>query len=410
MDIIDELNLDVLSSEFELYKPNLKNSVAGVLPEILKRLHGIDTKLLKNTVVNSTVGSAIDENYPSGYKNVFLLIADGVGAKHLTQIGGSLADNIQNQGRVVSSLFPTMTATIMTSLSYGLNPTSHGVVGYNIIHDNIGIWNALNLQYIQNNMQRSILDDIPLSELVNGSALIDLIKDKFNTTFISPHMPRPNLLNIIAPNQKIHEYETIEQAVTNAFKGLNSTTSDTGSLVALYYPLPDHYGHHYSPESPQYAEAIRGAEKIINAMLQHPSIKNQDTAVFLISDHGQSRIDHDISRWMDREQWNYHKNRGFLLGTSGRTIHLYTDKIDEGRELMEKLADDRGYVIDNKLAMELAGGDKKFTQRIAQFHMIMEENYIHDIPEIVPFEQETRLHGQHGSLTEKEIAVPFAIF
>ena len=62
------------------------------------------------------------------YENIVFIAADGAGASHLGDMGGLLADNMLNEGLVASTVFPSMTCTVMTSLTYGKFPAEHDMV------------------------------------------------------------------------------------------------------------------------------------------------------------------------------------------------------------------------------------------------------------------------------------------
>ncbi len=415
---IDDLGIkpDILSDEYELFKPMLDRSVVGLLPELLRGIRLADSmddkimdKILADKVEFLDLRKRLDE---LSYDNIVFIAADAVGASHLGDMGGLLADNMLSDGLVASTVFPSMTATVMTSLTYGKFPSKHGLLGYNIYNEHIdGIWNALSLKYLDGENEKLITDTLSMDQLVAGKPIIDdLLEVNFPVSFISSdYVKSPGLLDVINPSFEPSLYGEVEDGAKQIVHELNKP--DKNRLIAFYYPYSDHYGHIYGPESEAYEKSIRGVEHIVHQLLEHPKVKDGSTAIVVTADHGQSQIDQDISRYMDWNRWQHHRDNGVTLSSSGRVLHAYSNGDEKGKDLLEKLADGRGLVIDNECAMELAGGNLEFKQRMGDYVMIMEDGYLHDVPEIVKFDEgDERLNGQHGSLTKQELFVPVGIF
>ncbi|MCY3414702.1 MAG: alkaline phosphatase family protein [Candidatus Heimdallarchaeota archaeon] len=412
MSKVDEIKKQctMLSKDLDLYEPNFERSVTGLLPEIIHHMN-IKISLPDNLMRNKDVEKKFRELYPNGFDRVILIIADGLGVEHLLEHGGLLAKNIEELGTVASTVFPTMTSTIMSSISFATLPPGHGIVGYNIYNEHIDdIWSALALKYKRGEEERYVFDDFEPDKLFNGVSLIEYIKE-YSNPFVAPSMlEEPSLMEIMMKDYPLAKYDDIEGAITLVAK-LSSQKPFTG----LYYPLPDKYGHEFGPDSEQYKQSIQGLDMIISKLLELPHINNDRTAIIVTADHGQSKVDHSISHWMSRERWSEIRQKGILLSTSGRAIHAYcdADSHDEARKLLEEMAGDKGIVIDKMKAMQLSGfeiTDGGFDKRIGDFMMVMKEGYLYDVPERVVFESEMKLLGQHGGLSSKELFVPVGIF
>lgn len=405
-----------LSKEHELFEPNLQYSNAGVLPEIVRAFDPDHKDLYSNKVENKNVRKKIEENFPSGFDNVIFILADALGAQHVMEKGGLIANNMVTNGTVASTMFPSMTSTVMSSIAYGEYPCNHGLVGYNIFNEKLNkIWNSLNLQYLNDGTPKHVFDTLQLSDVIEGKPMIKIFEENNGQTpvsFIKPaELHSPSLLDIITPNRKMMDYHSVEEGVGMIMNVLGQNVNH--QLTAFYYPHTDYAAHHFGPESDQYKQAIDGLEQVIGYVSKHPKVQNGSTLIVLTSDHGQVQIDHSISKWMTRDEWKEHKNKGNLLSSSGRVIHGYdlNNDPDATKTLLEEMSDEKGIVIDRKKAIELSGGSDKFANRFGDYLLIYEDNYMYDVPEIVQYgEDEGRLHGQHGSLTKKELYVPVGIF
>ena len=416
MNFLDDLDIkyEYLNQELELIKPNLTQSVAGILPTLIKHLDvpELPSSLnLDDLAKNPSLDKKIQESFPSGYKNIILLTCDGVGVNRLADIGGTLWENITSQGSIAYSMYPTMTSVNMTSLSFGMYPADHGLIGYNIYNEHIDtIWNSLNLKYLNGGAEKSILDR-SLSEFVAGDPIVDKIYKDVPTTFLSPvQLESPGLADIIIHSAPRTEYEDPMDAGLKLGAALNQSLPN--QIISLYIGYADHFGHHMGPMSMEYEQAIKGINHSLDLVTQNPKITSGDTIVVVTADHGQVQLDHSISNWMTRNEVADLAKQGIQLSTSGRSIHAYCrqEKLDRTRAFLENMAGDRGTIITKEQAIAFAGGNLKFEKRFSDLTLLFADNYIYDVPEVVQLGEEGRLLGQHGSLTAKELFVPVGIF
>lgn len=406
-----------VSEKHGLLKPNNSRSNAGVIPAILRTMgNGKYADLMKDKVVNEDIENKIKESFPDGYDNVILLLVDGVGVERLEAIGGPLWDNINSQGTIANSVFPTMTTTNMTSLSFGTLPSDHGFVGYNIYNEKIDtIFNGLNGKYMKDGEEKLIHDDFAASDFVEGTSIPKMILDleDVKLTFLKPvQQGDEGLITLIADEVPMTDYETPMELGMKLLGQLNADIAE--QFIAVYIGYADYFGHSHGPKSEEYVGAIKGVEQALGLLLSQQKIINGRTLIVLTSDHGQSQINHDISKWMERLEWEQYTKAGFELSTSGRTIHLFCKNNDlrGGRELLEAIGGENGHVITGREALALLGDDKgDWKDRIGDFVLLYEDGFIHDIPESVKFgDYEGKLLGQHGSLTKEELYVPVGIW
>jgi hypothetical protein len=96
-----------------------------IVPSLLQEVHGA-----------ARVGAPWLPAPVRGARQVVLLVLDGLGAAQLEERGARLAPVLASgAGTVVTSVAPSTTATALTSLSTGLAPFAHGVVGYRVAVD-----------------------------------------------------------------------------------------------------------------------------------------------------------------------------------------------------------------------------------------------------------------------------------
>jgi len=73
----------------------------------------------------------------SSYKNVILLVIDGLGYEYLTKTKNSVLKN--NLKYRITSSFPPTTATCITAFNTGVAPQQHGVSGWFMYLKELGI-------------------------------------------------------------------------------------------------------------------------------------------------------------------------------------------------------------------------------------------------------------------------------
>ncbi len=418
MDKLYGMEVSWISKEHGLLRPDLVRTNAGVLPAIIRNLKGEEKlkQMIADRAVNPDLEERIRRSFPDGYDNVVFLICDGVGVGRLEALGGLLWDNVDpsrdSQGTVAHCTFPTLTSTNMASIAYGSLPSEHGLVGYNIYNENIGeVFNALNGKYVSDGEVLSI-HERPNSDFVEGTPITDIIYGEHFMPirfFVPSQQEREGLITLIAERTEITPYETAEQLLG----GLISSLSDgkEQQFIAAYIGWADYFGHEEGPESRQYAEAIRGIEQVIATVIDHPKVKNGSTLVIMTSDHGQSQVDHSISRWLTSEEVRAFAEEGVLLSTSGRVLHCYTEDLSRGREVLEELADGRGVVLSQEEALGLIGDGGSWGRRMGDLVLLMDDHYLIDVPEVVKLEgHKERLLGQHGSTCVEEMFVPIGIW
>ena len=164
--------------------------------------------------------------------------------------------------------------------------------------------------------------------------------------------------------------------------------------------------------------SIKILESIIMALERHPTVSLGETAVIVTSDHGQVTLPKGEQKVkVSQQQVEEHKNKGFTIGTSGRTLHVYYSD-----ELGQKNAEEylnyyfsnekNGLILDQKEAIKLLGPvtpADNYIQRLGQKIVLIDENFYLDYPEVVQYGEEKELRAQHGGLSQRELKVPFLI-
>ncbi len=103
-----------------IYKPDYKNSILGIPNSIL---HHYGAK------PHHATSPVLDAALRSGFKNVVLIVLDGMGMEML-QTHAPEGFLIKNLASKLSSVYPCTTTSALTTLETGLTPAEHGWLGW----------------------------------------------------------------------------------------------------------------------------------------------------------------------------------------------------------------------------------------------------------------------------------------
>lgn len=108
--------------------PDYSRSLLSLISSILKH-YGVDNG-------HSTL-KEMDELLNRNYKNVVLMLFDGMGDSILNKHSDVAGFLLKNNKAVISSVFPTTTTAATTTVESGLSPIEHGWLGWALYFGNI---------------------------------------------------------------------------------------------------------------------------------------------------------------------------------------------------------------------------------------------------------------------------------
>lgn len=113
---------------YNIFMPDYTNSILGIPNSILAHY---------GAKPHHATQSILDEKLSRGYKNIVLLVLDGMGIDVLTvhAPNGFLAKNCVTQ---LSSVYPCTTVSALTTFETGLTPIEHGWLGWAHYFNEIG--------------------------------------------------------------------------------------------------------------------------------------------------------------------------------------------------------------------------------------------------------------------------------
>lgn len=322
-----------------------------------------------------------------GARSVVLLVLDGLGWEQL-EARRHLAPNLAGMdGGAATTVAPTTTATALTSLTTGLAPGEHGVIGYRILVAG-QVLNVLRWQTDGSDARGDLPPDEfqPVPPFVGTSPAIVTKVEFGETGFSRAHLRGARLHGYSTPSGLAVETAALvgagEPFVYAYYDGVDKVSHITG------------LGAHYDAE-------LRMADHLVGELLdQLPS----DVAVVVTADHGQVEVGDRLVAPDDAVLSRVSRQSG---EGRFRWLHARSGRSDELLDVCRSLYDDVAWVVTREQTLDEGWFGPKVADRIADL--------LGDVA-LVPFAPIAftepadtgpyALIGRHGSMTSAEVLVP----
>ncbi len=233
-------------------------------------------------------GTCLDRRYESKIltEKILLAVLDGLCLDVVQEVCRETEELSKVTVDSLTTVFPSTTPTALTSLSTGLEPGQHGVIGCVMYIRELGsLINTLNMSPIHRAEERDGLlkMGVDVSQLfyIDSTIFEELSYSGIRSLVLVPKGLRNGLSRLIYKGAEIQEYASFPEAVIEAMQFLNSV--DRG-LAYIYNPQPDEVAHRRGVRSDHYYETVRGLLQTLVKIVR----KNVCAPVTLIitSDHG----------------------------------------------------------------------------------------------------------------------------
>jgi Type I phosphodiesterase / nucleotide pyrophosphatase len=336
-------------------------------------------------------GEALPDWLPpevAGSRQVVLLVLDGLGWEQLREREHLAANLSAMSGHAVRSVVPTTTATVLTSITTGLTPADHGVIGYRVRVSDREVMNVLRWRTASGDARELVPPaDFQPFPAFRGAPVPVVTRAEFASTgFTAAHLGGANLHGWRVPSTLRVEIARLlrsgERLVYAYYDGLDKVAHEWG------------LGEHFSAE-------LASADALVGDVASDLPV---DGALVVTSDHGQvhvgdSTIDLDDGLMADVE----------LLSGEGRFRWLHA-KAGRAGEVASRAADLYGDVAwvhgrDEIVERGWFGGPLAagVARRVGDVALVARAPVSFNDPSD---SGEVRLVSRHGSLTAAEMLVP----
>ena len=383
-----------------MIKPNYeKASIVNLMASIL---HGLGNHGNSHLPLDS-----LNHEHFAHAQNVVLLVIDGLGYNYLVNQGPQSALHNFMHSRL-TTVFPSTTATAITTFMTGLAPQQHGLTGW--------------FTYFRE--LEDILTVLPVKVRSDG---ISRENQNIDVRSLYGHIPIFDLLDVdcymVSPrNIAFSDYSLAHRgkAKTIPYNNLPECFAFTRDLIRnnsnkkyiyTYWPQFDGMAHEKGVGSTAVADHFQEIDAAFSRFIN--DIKGTNTLVIATADHG--IIDSGPDQCIELE--HHVQLRGMLtmpLSGERRMAYCYvkSDRHNDFINYLHNKLENQITAYSSKwlLAQHFYGlgpAHPQLHQRIGDYALVMNNNY--SIMDTLPGEKHFYHIGTHGGLSEDEMLVPLII-
>ncbi|MFH1071869.1 MAG: alkaline phosphatase family protein [Nanoarchaeota archaeon] len=380
-----------------MYLPNYQDgSIVNLMSTILE---SYDTSSLYKPL-KSITASELRKS-----RTIVLLVIDGLGYEYVTKNGKNTVFKTYLRDKI-TSVFPSTTATGITTFLTGLAPQQHGITGWFMFLKELGSVSA-------------ILPFIPRSGGLPWST-IGLSPQRIFTQ--PPIFKRINAFSfLLMPKEIVDSDYTLTQAGKAKRSGYTSMDDFFKQLrimlrngkkrkfIYAYWPGFDSVCHHHGSKSAHAAEHFqrlgRRLERLITSL--------HDTTIIITADHG--LIDTEENRVIRlKDHPRLAETLTLPLCGEPRLAYCYVHPSKTGQ--FEAYVKNRLHACCHLFKSEelikrnffgLFEPHENLQDRVGDYTLIMKENYV--IRDRLVTEKEKHHIGNHGGVSKEEMYVPLIV-
>jgi predicted AlkP superfamily pyrophosphatase or phosphodiesterase len=317
---------------------------------------------------------------------VVLLVLDGLGWNAVREHADVMPEVAAMTGGPVTTVLPATTATALTSITTGLAPAQHGILGYRML---VGrdVLNVLRWTVADRHRPPDPFD-VQRHTAFMGRPVPVITKSEFRTTgFTQAHLRGGRFIGW-------HTTATLVELCA-------AEVDARERLVYAYYPGVDSVAHEFGLQARVWRRELAAADAIVRDLLD---ALPAHAALLVTADHGQVHLDR--SSWIAVPEL---LPMTAAMAGDGRFRYLYAHKgaqrdlVAAAREVVGETAWvwSRGELLDEGLLG--AGATGSIPGRIGDV-VLAARDPIAFVDPALP--NEANLRSGHGSLTPDEMLVP----
>ncbi len=196
----------------------------------------------------------------------------------------------------ITTAFPSTTSTVMTTISTGMSPAQHGILGYSMYLKEIGaIANMLDFKIINSSRDESLFDKgISPDTFLGAPTLFERLGREGVHPYVltKGYILGSGLSRLTQAGAATLGYIEVGDMFV-ALRRLLEGQAGLRKYIFVYWPIVDGASHGFGPWSEETMAEIRNFFfSMQEEFLQRLSKKSkEDTLLFLTADHGQSQIE-----------------------------------------------------------------------------------------------------------------------
>jgi arylsulfatase A-like enzyme len=337
-------------------------------------------------------------------RNVILLVIDGMGYHYVTEHAGLFQ---KHQHAHLTSVFPSTTASSISTFLTGQAPQQHGLTGWFVYFKEIDEVTAVLPFHVRGSNELLSERGIDIRELYQHIPFFDLLQ-------VDSYVVSPDWI-IDSPFNRSH----CGKATSEPYSDLESMCTCINQLASqqdrkyiyAYWPEFDRLSHKFGNRSDQVAEHYETLERAIETLCDQ--LQGTATKLLVTADHG--FIDTTPDRMINVNQ-HPRMQECLRLPLCGepRLAYCYVHQ--------NKMAQFEDYVTETfshqlechqsktMVAQGVFGNGEAHPQlydRVGDYMLVMKDNYV--IKDWLPVEKPFFHIGVHGGTSEREMHVPLIV-
>ena len=335
-------------------------------------------------------------------QNVVLVIVDGLGDNYLMrQAGGALA---RGRRGAITSVFPSTTASAITTSYTGCTPLEHGLTGWFTYFGEAG-YVAAPLPF------RTRGDNVPLTQKGFSAARAFPVEPIFSSlarrSIVVTYQPiidsTYNLRHCEGAERRA--YDSLEKFVDEVEAAVKSGPEQ--KFIYAYWPQYDAISHHHGSLSAEAAREFTRVDEAFATLLAR--LAGSDSLVVATADHGFIDVADHESLTLPPTLASLLR---FPLCGERRVAYCHVHSPAEFQKKAQDWLGDRAEVLPSRDLVESgwfgAGqAHPRFTERIGDLTLLMRGHYT--VKDWTPGEPNFLHIGNHGGPSEDEMLIPLIV-
>ncbi|MEF8880650.1 MAG: alkaline phosphatase family protein [Candidatus Nanohaloarchaea archaeon] len=386
-----------------------ENSLVEV-PGTICSLLDVETEL-------SELSSSKFESVDTEVENVIFILIDAFGNKQWESFGKGTFQEIESKGKVTSitSTFPSMTPATLTTLSTGLQPIEHGLLGWEMYFNEIDE-KLLTLPFTTSDWEdpKEALDkEVNPEILFEGNSIYKKLEEN-----------GVNVFSVLNKDISDSRYTELSHKGSEVIPALNVADSmlktrrklenEGKTYVYNYVSEVDTIDHRKGPMTEDETNQLKMISDSIRRNLVNELEEEiaEKTLLLISADHGQiiEEGKTDLMKFEKVQRCLKKDSEGDTITPcgGGRSIflHIQEEKVSELQKFLKEEINARVLKTEEAVEKNLFGdkpSGQKFYDRAGELVIIPNgrEVYWHNTEEIEQI-------GYHGGLNPQEMNIPFA--
>ncbi len=339
-------------------------------------------------------------------KNVILLVIDGLGYNCLKTRGAGTALE-ENLLGPMTSVFPSTTASAITTLHTAVAPQQHAMTGWHMHLKEIGV--VMRSLPFNPRIGGPSLDWVEMDDVIGAGPLTKKLGAKCFTVVERSIYGSGYTVSMTAKSERLG-FTTI----TGLFRQVSKAVRSNGKkkYIYAYWSELDSINHEHGSNSRRSKKHFQELNRRVESFIE--SIKGTRTSVIVTSDHGFI----DTTKGKTVHLKNHPKLEGCLtlpLCGEGRAVYCYVRPSKSKdfeqyvrRELSNACTLHRSQTLIKKGLFGLFKPDKRLFDRVGDYILLMKENYV--MRDSLLGQKPKHMVGNHGGISDDEMLVPLVVF